>query len=230
MNTTYSMRLTGGKQTGQETSFIGGKPKLPSGTVIPLCSLCAAEQTFFFQTAFPEDHVWNGLTLAVFACTSCADENLLIPEMLSGPLFGAKIPTNFLTSYQKNFHFEAFDSTTGKLAEGYRERIRFHQILLERGDDGPILGKMGGVPSWILEDESPRTYDSRIPMHFLLQLTPGFEFKTVRGAPPQIEVGLMGNPEPSPYDFYKLFIGNAVYMFGTTKGANNLIYALTQVS
>jgi len=226
----YVMTLAEGQQTGSELCFIGGKPVLPRHRAIPQCALCGAEQTFFFQVAFPADHVWAGLSLAVFSCTSCADENHLIPEMLPGMLAGADIPMNFLNSYQRNFHFVVFETSQGQLADQYQERVRFHPIRLELADSNRKIGQIGGVPTWILEDESPASYDAQTPMHFLLQVDGGVEFETVQGAPPQMEIGLTGNPEPSPYNFYQLFIGNTIYLFGTESRTRALVYAITQVN
>jgi hypothetical protein len=229
MSTAYSMLQEDAEQTGQEHCFVGGKPKLPPGSAVPRCKLCGAEQTFFFQVAFPDDHAWAGLTLAVFACTSCADENSLIPEMLAGALPGANIPKNFLEGYQKNFRFEVFQTTAGRIANDYHERIRFRRIRFGDGN-GSSLGQIGGTPTWVLEDESPYLYDSTTPMCFLLQVSRGINFETVDGAPRQMEIGLSGDQEPSPYDFYQLFIGNAVYMFGTKGPPLYLVYAITQAS
>lgn len=225
----YVMTLIEGFQTGSEPCFIGGKPVLPRNQAIPPCALCGADQTFFFQVAFPDDHVWEGLSLAVFSCTSCADENHLIPEMLSGTLTGADIPKGFLINYQRNFHFAVFETSQGELSAQYQERVRFRPIRLERTDSNCRIGQVGGVPTWVLEDESPATYDAQVPMHFLLQLDAGLEFETVQEAPPQMEVGLAGGVEPSPYDFYQLFIGNAIYLFGTSSRTPALVYAITQV-
>ena len=228
MIATNSMILNDLRQTGLEDSFVGGKPKLPASMPIPQCSLCGADQTFFFQVAFPADHAWTERSLAVFACTSCADRNHLIPEMLPGALSGANIPATFLSMYQRNFRFEVFSTSAGRTAGDYEERIKFRGIRLERGN-GPSIGQVGGMPIWVLEDESPRTYDSTTRMSFLLQVSSGIEFETVQGAPPQMEVGLTGDPEPSPYDFYELFIGNTIYLFGTDSPTVHVVYALTQV-
>ncbi len=225
-----SMILTDGQQTGDEACFVGGKPVLPRGNAIPKCALCRAEQTFFLQVAFPDDHVWTGLSLAVFSCTSCADKNHLIPEMLSGVLTGADIPANFLNVYQLNFHFVVFETAQGQLVRQYQERVRFRPICLERADSKHRIGQVGGGPAWILEDESPESYDAHDPMYFLFQVDGSIEFETVQGAPPQMEVGLTGDPEPSPHDFYQLFIGNAVYLFGAGRQTPALVYAITQVN
>jgi hypothetical protein len=148
--------------------------------------------------------------------------------MLPGVLAGVDIPREFLTSYQRNFRFLVFPTDEGRIDTRFQKRIKFIPIILQL-DDELGIGQVGGTPSWLLEDESPRSYGSRIPMHFLFQLHAGVRFPTVQGAPPQMEIGLSGEPEPSPYDFYQLFIGNAVYFFGTESRTPPLVYAITQV-
>ncbi len=55
---------------GYNTSFIGGKPCLPSSVSLPVCKICGEPLTFFFQVAFPEGHIWAGKSLAFFFCSS----------------------------------------------------------------------------------------------------------------------------------------------------------------
>jgi hypothetical protein len=218
-----------GPQLDSDHSFIGGLPKLPVTEPIPTCTLCGSDQTFFFQVAFPDDHEWGGLSLAVFACISCADEESLIPEMLPGPLCGVDIPKGFLTSYQRNFRFLVF-STDATLRRGHVEKVRFKTLVLEPSDDPTVDGhKIGGAPNWALEDEAPGTYASRTPMVFLLQLQQGYEFETVEGAPRQMELDLDGKPKPAARAHYHLFLGNALYLFGTGDLHEPLVYAVTQV-
>lgn len=222
------------KQTGKEECFVGGKPKLPPELTIPLCTLCGKEQDFFLQIAFPEHHPWAGLTLAIFACTRCADSNYLIPEMLIGPLKGGNIPKNFLSKYQRNFRFEIFRTVECQLINNYKERVKFRALFLQNSglshtNTGVLFGVVGGSPQWILEDESPQFYDFSTPMCFLFQIYQGIQFETVSGALPQIELGLDGTPEPSRADYYHLFIGNAVYFFGTVNTTFKMVYAITQV-
>jgi hypothetical protein len=227
----YIIRLSEERhQTGNEDSFVGGKPKLPSGTDLPNCGLCGASQTFFFQTAFPADHAWAGLSLAVFQCTSCANQDYLIPEMLPGVLRGADIPSDLLAKYQKNFRFHVFATEHATVVACYREKVVFQPLRLEEDEKTRGIGSIGGAPIWILEDESPATCNSVIPMHFLLQIQDGVEFQIVSGAPRQIELGLTGAQIQSAMPFYQLFIGNAIYMFGTEDRRRPLVYAITQTS
>ncbi|HUO10234.1 MAG TPA: hypothetical protein VM008_18145 [Phycisphaerae bacterium] len=217
-------------QTSEHESFVGGLPKLPRGEGIPRCRLCGADESFFFQVACPEGSPWHRLSLAVFACTSCADENHLIPQMLSGPLKDADIPEGFLQSYQRNFRFMVFETASATLRQEYRERVVFRPFHLEKVIDPDVdANKLGGTPNWLLDDESPRFYFGNAPMSFFLQLLQGFRFEINRGAPPQVELGLDGSPQPSTSSYYQLFNGNKVFLFATEDRAKPLIYAITQI-
>ncbi|MFS0724816.1 hypothetical protein [Paenibacillus sp. 1P07SE] len=231
----YVLRNNGqaGEQRESDLSFVGGCPRIPASAEPPACGLCGAPMTFFFQVAFPRDHVWSGLTVAVFACTACADESLLIPEMLPGQLHGADIPEGFLVAYQRNFRFLVFPTEEGRLRQDIPARLVFRPWTLEpaAGMRGTMASKAGGDPDWLLDDESPRSYAKSVVMVFLMQLEEGLTFEKLPAAPPQIILGLTGEPEPSPDPYYQLFLGNALYLFGTKRGegVEPLVYALTQV-
>jgi hypothetical protein len=218
------------RQTGAEETFIGGKPKLFSNEKIPVCKLCGIEQTFFFQVAFPVGHIWEGLSLAVFACTACADRDHLIPEMLKVPFSEADIPDGFLESYQTNFRFLVFRTAGSSVVSSYSERVTFREVRLARVMSPNEPGcKIGGVPNWLLEAESPKSYAGRTSMFFLLQLGRRHEFEILADAPQQITLGLDRKPKPSNLGYYELFIGNAIYLFGTKSQNEHLVYAITQV-
>jgi len=229
MNVSYLLKAIEAPQSDSDDSFIGGKPKLPPEQSIPVCGLCNAPQTFYFQVGFPSDNTWAGLSLATFACTSCADKKQLIPAMLKVKLPGADIPEGFLESYQVNFRFLVFETAKAVLHAAYKEKVAFRRLDLEPANPKVEGNKIGGSPTWLQEDESPKTYAGKVPMFFLLQIERGFQFPTVPGAPPQIKIGLSGNPQPANYAYYKLFITNATYLFGTEDRAQPLVYALTQV-
>lgn len=218
------------EQIGSEDSFIGGKPKLSTSNRIPTCALCEAEQTFFFQIALPETNPWRGLSLAVFSCTACADREHLIPEMLAVPLRGAEIPEHFLETYQTNFRFLVFETASARVRDDYRSKIKFTPLSLEPSPN-PSIGdnKIGGKPNWLLEDESPSRYAGTVPMFFLLQLRSECKFQLLEGAPSQIELALDRTPQPSSLDYYQLFIGNALFLFGTDAPQKRFVYAITQV-
>jgi len=148
--------------------------------------------------------------------------------MLGSKLLGADIPGGFLARYQRNFAFIIFPTDRGQIVSGYDESILFSEIELEEGDAIGSFGKLGGTPDWVLENESPATYGGSHQMKFLLEVSPNFQFKMTANADPQIELGIMGDPEPSPLDYYQLFIGNALYLFGTNSG-DQAVYAITQV-
>lgn len=232
MSNCYILSQSSGttSQSSEDHCFLGGVPRLPVDKEIPRCNLCSAEQTFFFQVALPHDQKWPSTTVAAFACTSCVDEDFLIPEMLMGRLRGIDIPTNFLIDYQRNFRFLVFDTAHAALRSSYAEKIGFRRIKIEASDDPAVpRSKIGGIPNWLLEDETPGSYAGRVPMFFLMQLQAGFRFETVEGAPRQIELGLDGKPRPSSRPHYELFNGNAIYFFGTYDSDIRLIYAVTQI-
>ena len=49
---------------------------------IPICTYTNTPMTFYFQIAFPDDHIWSGLSLAVFAATNFEEQGHYIPESL----------------------------------------------------------------------------------------------------------------------------------------------------
>ena len=220
---------TAQNQRDRDLSFVGGLPRIPESEDIPSCLLCGAELTFFFQVAFPQDHVWGNRTMALFACTSCAQEDHLIPEMLEEPLAGSDIPENFLTSYQQNFRILVFDTDEGVLRKEYEPKVSFKRWDLIFSQSDARRHKIGGEPNWLLDDEAPASYRQKVPMVFLMQLLEGFAFEKLPEAPPQMILGLTGEPEPSDHPYYELFLGNNVYFFGTRGGNEPLVYILTQI-
>lgn len=217
-------------QSLDDHSFIGGTPKLPKGASLPCCKLCGAAESFFFQVAIPKGTFWGGLSLAVFACTSCADEDQLIPPMLQGPLRSVDIPDGFLESYQVNFSFIVFATAAAVPAEQYNSRVIFKPLRLEKTvNPDADEHKLGGNPNWLFDDESPLTYRETTPMFFLLQLLPGIQFEIINSAPRQVELGLDGVPRLTQLSFYKLFLGNKIFLFGTEDRERPRVYAITQV-
>lgn len=228
MSTSYDIVLQDGGQAGDEDSFVGGRPKLPSGTDVPQCTLCGNRQTFFLQLAFPSDHAWAENSVAIFACTSCATSDHFIPEMVKGPLRGAQVSADFLSRYQRNFRFLVFETRSACVLADYEERVRFRPLgLLPTAASS--IGRVGGNPDWVLGDETPGGLASAGAVVFLMQLNPELEFETVDGAPRQADLALDGTPAPSRHPFYQLFIGNKTYLFGPKDPKPNTVYAITQV-
>lgn len=225
MTPIYLNPIPGETQHGQR-SYIGGKPKLPQGSIVPKCELCSSTQTFMFQLSVSEE-AWSGETVAAFSCTHCADEGYLIPAMLDGVLRGADIPVEFLREYQKNFRFLTFPTDDGVLMTDYEASVEFRALDHATSPNPGCFGKIGGDAMWITEDESPATYAGSIPMVFVAEIYPGWRFTTYSGAEPQIELDIRGNPTPSPFDYYQLFLGNALFLFGPSTG-EKLVYAITQ--
>ncbi|MEN2774498.1 hypothetical protein [Acetivibrio clariflavus] len=218
-------------QDENDLCFVGGFPKIPADIDIPTCKLCNSQLTFFFQVAFPNDHLWSGKSLAMFACTSCVDRKYFIPEMLKGPLLGIDIPHGFLLSYQKNFRILVFDTQKGIIRKDYSEKVKFKKWNLKVSALAKKDGnKIGGIPNWVLDDESPSTYNSTTPMIFLMQLKEGFKFDILPDAPRQMQLNYFtNNVEPNNKAYYELFLGNNIYFFGTKDKSNPLVYIITQI-
>lgn len=218
-------------QTDEHTSFIGGKPCFPAGTVLPRCRLCETPLTFFFQVAFPESHFWNGLSLAVFAGVDCAHMDYVIPPMLEGPLRGIDIPQGFLEDYQVNFRLLVFETAQAHPIQDYQERIRFAAWRLIPGDAKKArVNKIGGEPDWVLEDEAPAAYGGKMAMRFLMQTVEGFDYEILEGAPAQKHIFDLSDKIPGyrPSPIYDLFAANALYFFGTEKRDQPSVYIIPQ--
>jgi hypothetical protein len=226
-------------QHPDDTSFIGGHPRLPAEVELPVCKLCEALQTFYFQVAFPPDHIWGGYSLAVFACTACQPEDHLVPKMLPGRRKPLDIPADFFADYQLNFRFCVFPTVEGQMRQDYEPRVCFYRWQLLRAkeelfgedDDDRDSSKLGGQPGWLQFDDSPTTYNGCTPMRFLMQIEEDFEFETVANAPPQMwfdfSEGVMAQ-QPLSDTEYLLFLGNAIYFFGPSQPDQRLIYVVVQ--
>lgn len=211
------------------SSFIGGYPKIPINISLPKCELCGSEQTFFFQVAFPDNHPWSSKAMALFSCTSCAKKGYFIPEMLEGQLSGADIPKDFIHSYQRNFKLIVFESENGVIRNEYIQKIGYKEIKLQEMDDPDIYeNKVGGNPSWLLEDEAPTTYNKTVQMFFIMQILENYRFDILQTAPGQATLGFGNEIEYSENNYYELFLGNNLYFFGTLHGEPQ-VYIITQI-
>lgn len=227
---TYEIEVSDGAQAqDREESFIGGLPIMPEDVAIPNCLLCGAQQTFFFQISFPDEHFWEGKTMVFFSCTSCAKKGYFIPKMLEGQLRDAVIPKLFLDDYQINFRTIIYDTSSGSMRYDYQEKIKYRKILLKKIDDPNLKkNKVGGSPNWFLEDESPSTLDDGTPMFFLMQFLEEYRFEINPSAPGQAVLGFDKEVEYSDNNYYELFLGNNIYFFGTHYGQPQ-VYVFTQI-
>ncbi len=166
--------------------------------------------------------------MAQFSCTSCADNDLLIPQMLNGPLPGVSVPDGFLIDYMKNFSCLVFETALGVRCDTYEDKIRFRALSSSANISADVFGLLYD-PTWVLEDESPGVYGENDALEFVFQLAPYLEFRINDNADPQIMIGLSGDQERSAFRHYELLIGNTCYYFGTTTEQRH-VYIITQVS
>lgn len=154
------------------------------------------------------------MIFSVFACTSCADENELIPEMITQRGERKPITRQFLHDYQTNFRLMMFRAEDAIKCEDYNEKIAFKEIKFQRSWGGlGSFGKLGGKPVWIEDDEHPSPLEGAIEFVFGLQIAQDFRFDIVEGAPPQMSIDIMGSPSLSKDRYYYLFNENALYFF-----------------
>jgi hypothetical protein len=202
-------------------SFIGGRPLLSRSAEIPTCAICSARMCFYFQVALPVGHRWQHTVISMFHCVSCCSEDTLIPEMLNSPLNGADIPQGFLTRYQTNFRIVTSDATTAEVRNDYHPPIPNIPI-------SPSLWRIGAVPQWLLDDETPGSHASFKEPIFLFQVPHGMTFPRLPDAPAQMTLDLAGEVVAAERDYYELFVGNAAYFFGFGAPAAERVYVVTQ--
>lgn len=228
----YIIKITKTKrpQSEKQTSFIGGVPCLPAGCGIPRCKLCRSELTFFFQVAFPQSGSWQGLSLAVFACTSCDSDKYCIPEMLDGPLNNIDIPEGFLVKYQRNFRLLVFKTEAAVMRTTYEEKIIYKAIglvpTINRRED---QNKLGGDPVWLQNPEFPKSYNKKVKMFFIMQLMNDVYFNINESALEQKGLQFESVSKKSKISHYRLFLANKLYFFGTDSNEDHQVYVVTQI-
>jgi hypothetical protein len=198
------------------SNFAGGQPLLPRETPRPYCSVCGAQQTFFFQVAlpFPPPHLFSGLSLAFFLCTAC-DGNW--PKAIYSKFFFDELTPGYLEHYQTNFRVVVFRSSD-QLEElhGDRNFLLRSQIDFETmGSRDKAVGtsKVGGKPGWYKVNPGDEDiYQTATYMdggfEFLMQLRRDFGFPVAEDAPPQ-----------APWDRaipYTIFDGATIFFLATT--------------
>jgi len=221
-------------QEGTVNSFVGGIPKLPLSIRLPITKETNTQMTFYFQYEFSVNHIYYGYVISVFASTDFAHDDYTIPEMLDGELKGVDIPKGFLDTYQRYFKVFVYKNEDYPLRNDYQPVLNFYP--LKSSDDEPpidaehrIFGKTDSNPSWLLDDESPATYDKSSEMSFLLQVCEGYEFEKLSTSPRQkVPCGEFGEKLCDSFgDEYELFNSNEIYFFGTDDERKK-IYIITQ--
>ena len=214
---------------GNATSFIGGKPCIPKDELLPVCKVCGEPLTFFFQVAFPKQHMWAGKSLAFFYCTESYhkhDANRQFPPYITAKesdLFN--IPDGEINPeiYQTLFRVIFFNTADGVLREDYTEKVAYKKITWMLGNISrrriPIIIAGDAIWSSQFGRERPASYEGK-PMHLVLQVADNFNFEKLPDAPPEMEKTFMPDPpfkprEENDYTFFYDF--NRVYLWGTAE-------------
>jgi hypothetical protein len=160
------------------------------------------------------------------------DEAHLIPEMDQRLLSGGDVPDGFMLRPRPNYAFLVFPSAAAVPIDEYAPKIAFQRWDLASTDTGATRwGRAGGTPEWMLHDESPGLYMGRNPLRFLLQIDQDVVFPVLDSTPGQVELDMLnstpGALRRSEDRHYELFVGNAVYLFGTENPADG-VYCVVQ--
>lgn len=237
MNLSWHSILEKIKQNGS-TSFIGGKPCIPPSNSLPVCKICGEPLTFFFQIAFPEEHIWAGKSLAFFYCSSAYQKHSAKEQF--PPAIHASEKDNFLIPagdlaperYQTLFRAIIFNTSDGVLREDYQEKVEYQEIhwKASKKKDKHIPIILGGKPIWCkYGKETPASYDGK-RMDLILQIAENFNFDKLPNASPEMEKDFMtGEFAPRAEPDYTLFYDfNRIYLWGTSDPENPAVYLSVQ--
>ncbi|MBI3925897.1 MAG: hypothetical protein HY319_10190 [Armatimonadetes bacterium] len=198
----YSLRLSRSRaaQKPSDRSFLGGLPTLPPARPLPVCRRCSQLQTFFFQVELPPDNPWAGSLFSVFACTSCAPPEALIP--------GGAVRTDVDLEKGAGDNFELLRSPVREVVprEDYPPRVQFRRFELVPADPESRYTKIGGSPRWVME----REYSPGPDGFLLCQFQGNRRLKIDPEAPAQ--AAPFGLP---PRQEYELWVGNEIYFFAS---------------
>lgn len=225
-------------EQNESTSFIGGKPRIPQSVTLPVCKICGAPLTFFFQAAFPAGHIWSGKSLAFFYCSSAyhkhRDKEQFPPSVRASGKNNFLIPPGAIEPqrYQTLFRAIVFDTSDGVLREDYPEKVAYQEIhwkaSKKKDKQVPII--LGGEPIWCKQGkEAPASYDGK-PMNLLLQIAENFNFDKLPSASPEMQEDFRtGKFIPRAEPNYTLFYDfNRIYLWGTTDPEDPAIYLSVQ--
>lgn len=205
------------------SSFIGGKPCIPMDIPLPVCKICGEPLTFFFQIAFPKEHMWAGKSLAFFYCIRAYDKHndaQQFPKLIGkNPVVadGVLEPD----SYQTLFRAVYFDTEKGVVREDYKERVAYQRIdwVRIKKKDPYVPFTLAGEPVWMkyYGSERPKIYEGE-KMELILQVAERFRFDKYPDAPSQMDEL---EPYPREEDNYTFFFDhNRVYLWATKEREN----------
>jgi hypothetical protein len=216
------------EQRPEARSFQGGLPHLPPDLAIPDCRCCGSQLAFFLQLELPDgllaDHLFS-----IWCCVVCTGDDKFIPEMPDAPLFGVDLPEGFLERYQTFFRLEVALAEGSSIRVDYEPRVVYQEIALRPTDKEEPTDRLGGEPSWILDDETPGSYMGG-GFEFLLQIMEDRDFPILPDAPHQMVMNPFISREPTPREeqVYELFVMNRLFFF-VAEAKPRMIYVFPQV-
>ena len=218
------MRFLEQQQTFDESSFVGGIPKLPPSLPLPECKLCGDSQTFFLQVGYSSGHKWEGFSTAIFFCTSCVDEDHLIPRVISTK--DGVILSNRLDEDAPNYSLITFETASSVPRHEYTQRIKFkkiswHESKTARQRDSFI----GENPKTSPLITMPQRY-GHYNVIFLFQIGKDTLFETLESAPTQAELVFPGLSGIIPKNAYQLFLGNTLVVIGIDSPSEKRTFAI----
>ena len=207
-------------QDSSVRSYVGGLPRLPQDLDLPRTAETGELMTFFFSIDLSFSSKWRGKTLSVFATTDHFDENDCIPQMFANNIKGYDVPDGALDAYQRQFRVFITSESDAVLRKDYQPRVRYNVIRSgERPADKAVLfGEQNVDPIWVLDDETPGTYDRKEGFEFLFQTRQHYRYSLVADAPRQMVLDYTTNGNrltPSLVDKYDLWVNNAAFFFIT---------------
>ncbi|MFD9004060.1 DUF1963 domain-containing protein [Streptomyces sp. NPDC059582] len=187
--TTTLMTYAGPVDERAPVTRTGGVPLVPAGFSWPLCAACSGPMQFLAQLwgtdpggreagpALPTEGV-----LSVFMCQNdpglcdewdpSAGGNLALLFPRAG-LTAAPVPTEGETLLPETC---GIDRTAIDMASYHEARSHWAQAHGRPLED--VLGRLGGVPSWLQHDETPACPTCTQPMSFVAQLEEGRDHRT----------------------------------------------------
>lgn len=160
--------------------------------------------------------------------TNFASEDYIVPKMSTVDMFPEFISEQNIKDQQIGYKTII---SSKKHSESEIQSVLIPRFIYEVDDkmDSFAFGKMGPLPTWKADDETPPA-GPKGPPRFLFQISEGFMFETRATAPRQKVIDYFSDDmvsfrnEPK----YQLFAGNEIYFFAYQIGEHHLPFIVVQ--